>query len=501
MDQILTLTKFSGLNTREQPNAIAEHELSSVVNFNLGLSGQLEKRTGVNQVNTSVLSGASASIQMLGFFITDTYQQFIARDGTNLYYSTDAKVWTVMPGGPWNAVECGVQYTDKFYMVRKIGTVIEWNGVTAAGITNSPAGTFCKIFKDRLFVIHTEGAGAISSRLYFSNALNLSSTGWPATNYVGINEGDGDRLVALAIVSDYLLVFKAKAIWNLFVQGSDTLSWILRPFRSDTGCVSRHSIVSREGVIFFAGVDGVYTTDGAQVRLISSPVGNYFELVTADITTLNQISAFFWKDKYVVTLPAYATQPLWNTWAANSWAQLSDTLWDTSSSNNVYLVYHVKVKGWTRWDFPYSSISPHRFVVVTGIPNLIGVYAGDRSATGRVMKYGDTGYTDAGNNIPVSFETKAFDLDKPTQKKRGKWVGIELAGAGAVTAKSTVDGNSLVSVTTTVTTELELRVKGPGYFRTWRFGLTSTTNTPLSIYKVNMYVDAKEYRPLKKSSI
>lgn len=500
-DQILKLTKFAGVRTNALTRAIDDNEMSNIVNFDLGDEGQLVKRTAFIQSNTSVLSGANNPIQIIGFFNTDVYQQFIAKDGTNLYTSPDAKVWTLMAGGPWNNVVCGVQYLDKFYMVRKVGTVIEWNGVTAAGIVNSPAGTFCKIFKDRLFVINAEGAGSVASRIYFSNATNLSSTGWPATNYVGVNEGDGDRLIAVEIISDYLLVFKMKAIWNLFVQGSDTTSWILRPFRADTGCVSQHSIVRREGVVFFCGVDGIYTTDGSDVKLISSPVGNYFVNLTVDVPTINAVSAFYWKNKYVVTFPAYSTQPLWSTWGNYTWGALSGTLWTATSNSTVYLVYHLKRKGWTRWSMGGLNASPHIFVTVNNLPLLAGVYAGERSHFGRVMKYGDVSYSEAGYNITASFETKDFDLDRPAEKKKGKWIAVDLAGSGSFDFISTIDLNTYKNKTVVVGVESEVRIPGPGYFRIWRFYMTSTGANPLSVFGVSMYVSAKEYRPIKKLAI
>lgn len=496
MDRVLDLHKFAGINTRNDPSTLGDQELSSAINFDLGLNGELVKRTGIKTVATNAL-GAADSIQILGFFSTDTYKQFIARSGNDLYYSTDAVAWTVIAGGPWNAVECGVQYTDKFYMVRKVGTVIEWNGLTAVGITNSPAGTFCKIFKDRLFVIHTEGAGAVSSRIYFSNALNLSSTGWPATNYVGVNEGDGDRLIALTIVSDYLMVFKTRAIWNLFVQGADTTSWILRPFRSNTGCISRHSIVTRAGVTFFCGLDGIYTTSGQDVQIISSPVGNFFDPITVDITTLNQVSAFFWKDKYVVALPSYTNLPTWTTWSALTWDQLSTTPWDSRSNINIYLVYHIRNKGWTRWDF--STTAPHRFVTVTSLASLKGVYCGERTPSGRVLKFGEDIYVDPGGLMQVSFSTKEYDLGKPVEKKRAKWIGLKATGYGPFVCTSTVDGNKPM-VTSYDVSSREIKASGPGYFRTWQYSVSVNSNSPLSVYGLSMYYSMFAYRPIKATS-
>lgn len=498
-DNVLTINEFTGLNTRESANAIGSKELSSVFNFDLGQSGQLEKRTGVRLMfDNAAEMGADDSIHILGFLHTDTLKQFVARSGQNLYFSTDAVNWTVVPGGPWGDVQHGVQYTDKFYMVRRGGTVLEWNGAAITAIANSPSGTFCMVFKDRLFVIDTLATGAASSRLYFSNALNLSSTGWPATNYVGVQEGDGDRLVCLAQVSDYLLVFKARGIWNLFVQGADTLSWILRPFRRDTGCVSRFSVVSREGVVFFCGVDGIYTTDGTDVKKISAAVENFFVPITTDATVLNSISAFFWRDKYIVAFPAFADLPTWSAWGVGSWNALSATLWSQSASKNVYLVFNLLKKGWTRYDF--ANTSPHRFVTVTALPSIKGVYCGERAATGRILKIGEEIFTDLGAAIVSSFETKNFDMDRPAQKKRGKWVAVEVLGGGTYNFAQIVDQNRTVLTSSTVTAESQIKTNGPGYFRNWRFKCSVTSSSPIQVFGVTLYSTLSE-RPVKTTSV
>lgn len=498
-DQVLSLNLFKGLNTDENPSVLNSNELSEVTNFDLGNRGQLEKRTGVRLLfNNTAEMGVDDSIHILGFFNTETFKQFIARSGNNLYYSLDAVTWTVVPGGPWADVEHGTQYVDKFYMVRRAGTILEWNGTAITAITNSPAGTFCTVFKDRMFVINTLGAGAVASRLYFSNALDVSSTGWPATNYVGVQEGDGDRLITIAQVSDYLLIFKARAVWNLFVQGSDTLSWILRPFRRDTGCVSKHSVVTREGVVYFCGLNGVYTTDGTDIVKISIPVNNFFDRLTTDITILNTISSFLWKDKYVIALPNLETIPLWNGWAARTWGSLIQTKWSASATANIYLVYHILNKGWTEWIF--STTSPYRFITVTALSDLKGVYCGERDLTGRVLKLGEDIYTDLGAPVRCTFETKNFDMDRPGQKKRGKWVAVEIVGEAVYNCIQIVDQLETSSIVRSTTSESILKIKGPGYFRNWRFGMEVNNSVPAEIIGISLFSTASD-RAVKTSSI
>lgn len=484
---------FTGLNTREPRNAILDSELSAVANFDIGANGELEKRTGFKQIHDGGTLGA-ASVHVIGFFNTGTYKQFIAVGNGNVFYSTDAIAWTPLPGGPYTNVEYGVQYVDNFYMVRNNSTIIQWSGVAVTIIAGSPSGTFCKVFKDRLFVVNSQAAGLDASRIRFSEPFDFSATGWSPTGYVGVGEGDGDWLVACENVGDTLILFKAGSMWQLYVQGVDTLGWILRSLKQDVGSISKHSIESWEGVLVFVGQWGVYSTNGQDVVRISSPVDPYFFLIAIQLSTLNSVSAIIWKDKYIVTLPSFADAPLWSSWNTMTWNQLSDTLWAGGSTEAVTLVYHLRHKAWTRWDL---AISPHRFISVSSSGSLKGVYSGDRASTGKVYKYGDNIHTDLGQPYEASFETKEFDFGKPLEMKRGKWMGLDLAGPGTCVVTSTKNDGSVVEQAVAVTTQSQLKLKGAGYFRTWAVKVAVNSSNPLVVFGLTMYLNQTEYRPVK----
>lgn len=493
-DPSIQIRGFTGLNVRESKNAVKDTELTSVMNFDLGATGQLIKRSGFEQLHGGVTLGAN-SVHVLGFFSTAAYKQIIARSGNELYYSTDGIAWTIVPGGPWADVEWGVQYTDKFYMVRSTGTVIVWTGVVAASVVGSPSGTYCRVFKDRLFVLNTLGAGVNASRLRFSEPFDF--TAWPAVNYVGVGEGDGDWLIAVHEIQDMLLVFKANSTYVLFVQGDDFLSWVLRPFRTRIGCISKYSLVPYQGFLYFAGPDGIYTTNGSAVDLISSPVGPYFELVTVALATVNTLSAFIWDDKYVISLPTFANPPVWSDFNAFTWNQLLNTLWAGGSTQDIVLVYHILNGGWTLWDV--KGFSPHRFVTVANTPSLKGIYSGTREVTGKIVRYGNDIYLDNEATYVSSMETKQFDFGKPTEKKRGKWIGIEVEGSGTYETQSVSDRVRLLNKTVDAVNYTLLKASGPGYFLTWRFGISVEESHSSIIHAVSMYLNARDYRPVKVS--
>lgn len=491
-ERVAQVRKWIGLNVRETPNAIQDGELSNVVNFNLTDAGSLVKRTGFRTVHNDAEAGGAnfgaTSVKVLGFFNTTSIQQLIARAGNEIYTSTDGITWTIIAGGPWGNIEYGTQYTDKFYMVRKDDTIVQWDGTTAAAIVGSPTGSYCRVFKDRLFVVNSYAAGSAASRIYFSDPFDFTATGWPATNYVGVGEGNGDVLIAIFNVQDYLIVFKAGAMWILYVQGSDTLAWILRPFSDEIGCVSKYSLVLHEGILYFLSLLGVYQTDGNTVRNISAPITPLFDGIVISSSTINQSSAFILNDRYVLSLETFPEAPTWNSWVLKTWAQLNTTPWSGSGGTYTYLVYHIRQRGWTKW-LPATGYLPHIFVAVTLSSSIKGVYSGDRLTNGRVYRHGESIYRDDSVDYAALLASKEFDFNTPTEMKRGKWVGVDTRGDGDFSLTHIVDGEGYTPlIGTSDIGQEEQKLPGPGYFRSWRVQMSFTHPNPQAVYGFGLHM-------------
>lgn len=491
------LKGWTGINTREHPLTIGPKDMQDCQNFDIGLHGELVKRTGFATVHAGATLGANP-VQILGFFNTNTAQQLIARAGTNLYYSTDGVAWTIIPGGPWGNVEWGVQYITNFYMVRRDAVMLQWDGAACTAIAGSPFGSYCKVFKDRLFVLNSYAVGRIASRLYFSNPFDFSSTGWPAINYVGVSEGDGDVLTCVFDIRDHLLVFKSGATWKLYVQGSDITSWILRPFSAEVGCISRSTVVQYEGSVYLCSAKGVYHTDGNSLKIMSNTITNLWDSVVVSSTTINNHSAFMWKDKYFLALETYPTLQLWSAWSGVSWSSLATTPWSGTGQVYQYLCFHVRVGGWTEW--APTGVRPHTFVTVALNATLKGVYCGERSATGFVYKYGDPIYRDNGVSYLSSMTTREEDAAEPGQLKRGKWTAIEAYGGGTITVQHIINGQAQASASYTVPGSAEeFKVAGPGHFRSWAMLISQNQAQPLTVHglAVVMQIGYGERRPIK----
>lgn len=490
---------WQGINLQEALSQLGPRELITAQNFDLGLHGELIRRIGFSITTAAPID--VASVHMLGFFVTDTVSQLIARCGNTVYYSADGITWTAMPGGPWGNVEFGCQYITNFYMVRRDDVIVQWDGATAITIPGSPMGSFCKVFKDRLFVLNSYALGRVSSRFFFSNPFDFSSTGWPAFNYVGVSEGDGDILIGGYNIQDHFLLFKTGAMWKLYVQGSDITAWILRPFNDEVGCISRDTLAEHEGVVYFCSAKGVYYTDGNTVKIISIPITNLWDQVVVSTVTINNHSAFFWKDKYVLALEIYPIPITWNTWMNGvlTWGGLATTRWAGSGAAYVYPVYHTRNGGWTTWA---PAIAPHTFVPIELNATLKGVFCGSRGTLGTVYKYGIPGlYTDGGANYQSIMQLRGDDLAQSGQWKRGKWTVIEVeVGVGANIAIVHVVNNILQAGAFYVTgAQIEaLKVAGPGKFRSWSMILAMADPQPLTIVSVGvvLQIGYGERRPI-----
>lgn len=486
-ERVVQIRSFKGLNINASPVALEDDELSDIINYNLGDGGELVKRTGF--VMTQTLGVPSV---LLGFFQTSSVQYFIASifiGGVwKLYRSADGITFTLIAAVTGNP-QYGVQYVDKFYVVQTDGSagVVEINtsATAIAEIVGSPSGTFCRVFKDRLFVLNSLSA-TIASRLYYSKPFDFSATGWPATNFIDVGSGDGDWLIAVWNLQDTLVIFKTGASWNLYVQGDPTL-WILRPFNSEIGCISKYSLAVVENILYFVGIRGVYVTDGNTVRNISIPITPAFKNVIISQATINRSSAFIWEDKYIISLETYPTVPIWNAWATVTWNSLATTPWTGGNAAITYLVYHLRQKGWTKWVVD-PSFQPHIFISVLVSATLKGVYSNDRLST-KIFKFGQDIYTDDGINYEVAAETKEFDFGLTTEMKRGKWVGATLQGAGDHSFTHVVDQDTLGTyVRTPGIGDLEIKVPGPGYFRSWRLRASATHSNFVTLFGFTMHL-------------
>lgn len=451
---------FTGVNTTDPANIIQDSELTVCDNFDIGRNGELTRRPGWNKINTTAF--AASELKLLGHYKTATHSQLIAHQGTTFYTSTDAITWTAV-AGVYSDVQFGLQYTDKFYVLRSTGTILEWNGTAFTDLAGTPAATFGYVHKDRLFLFNTAST-TLASRLRFSDIADFTS--WPSTNFIDVNPGDGDWCVGMAVLSDILIVFKSQTIWGLYATG-DPANWTLRLISNEYGTVSHYSIVPVENFLYFVSAKGVYKTEGVSFEEISYPIKNELKDRVVTQSTLNMDMAVRYGDRII-----YMLHP--------------------TAAVHTHYTYYFQVKGWSRW--PHAgSVKPGFYIdVQADAPLTPGLYAGDHGTNGIIYRLDLDQFTDAGVQYACTLETKDFDFDVPHEMKRGKWLAVMIENGGTVTVSYDIDKVATAGGTITDTTTYRVyKVVGPGYFRACKVKLSNTSNTKLKIFNFTLIMHAK----------
>jgi hypothetical protein len=442
------------------PNRLQNEELSVLENFQVGLGGDIERRSGFNKLHDGTTL-AHAEVRLLGFFSITSKQVFLGYDGTNLCESTDGAAWTVL--GAYSGIRYGIQYADKFYIVRSGSTILSYDGTAVTALSGSPTGTFCYIFKDRLFVLNTESS-SVPSRLYFSSPGDPAT--WPGTNFIDVQAGDGDVLTVCFPYQDRLLVFKGRTTHVLYVQ-SDPSNWVLRIANTENGCLSCYGVQDVIGLLWIATARGIYKTDGITFEEVSKPIRNVFVGRSAELTALNKDHAGRWGDLLIWRLRL-------------------------TSGDYVYYSFNAQNNSWSQLVIA-GELTPAYFVEMLTQTPAPGLYSGDVGALGRVLRYGDSIYKDGGSSYTSRLVSKEFDMDVPVNYKRGKWSLFELMGEGTVKIKYRVDGVDEDEYEEVETTDQfkSQKVHGPGYFRSCAVILENTDADSLNVFGWTMMTHKK----------
>lgn len=337
----------------------------------------------------------------------------------------------------------------------------------AAGIPRlvdgSPKGTAALVFKDRLFVVNSQGIGSVNSRLYFSEPGDFGD--WPSINFIDVRPGEGDFLTSVAVIQDILIIFKTESIWALYIQGAPE-NWNLRIMSPEIGCVSKYTPKEIEGFLYFVGRRGVYRTDGNVFEDISESLNPIFADRVTNLSTANKDSASWWEDRYLL-------------------------LFYPTPTTVRYFIFHLRKGGWTEWTFP-SGTSPASFLEVTTSVPQKGLYAGSSNTDGKIFRFGDDVYLDEGQTFACSLRTKDFTFSSPATLKRVAWLVAEHKGEGNITinnyAQLTFRNSDDVQGGAGV---LATKLKGPGFVRSWQAEVVHAEAFPFTFYGITAMVYPK----------
>src|SRR5260221_483693 len=247
-----------GLNTTNDPSAIADNELVALSNLELDIDASLVSRPPITTV--ADLSGGSWTERIVaigtGSFSSGDY---IIGSNTNGIYYYFAGSWTLITSTV--QASCMVQYADVVWLIPKPGSFNpggQWDPVGGwVAQANLPNGEAAVVFKERLFVAPGKRSTANTSRLFFSEPANFLNytpgiTNVPAisgVNFIDVAKGDGTKLVDVIIYRGNLLLFKEDSTFILAYETSPATA-VVENISTIVGASQRHCVVPFEYSVF-----------------------------------------------------------------------------------------------------------------------------------------------------------------------------------------------------------------------------------------------------------
>lgn len=275
-----------GLNSTAGPFGLKEHESSDLQNVDFDKFGSLLKRNGYAGLNTaSIAACQSDGLYWYEFDNSGTYASYALNVTSSKISKMDAL------DGTWDDISGVVSITSgnhcdfdtfnkKVFVTNGINAPFLWAGAGTARDSVVPTGLtsakFVKQFNNYLFYANVVvSSGYYPTRIYWS-ALR-DDTSWDTADWIEVAKDDGQEITGLKVLSDRLVIFKTRSIYNLYFTGDSDIPFILPgggKSNSPVGCIAPFSIQEVENGLVFLSYDGLYYYDGMNSTKLSNNITN-----------------------------------------------------------------------------------------------------------------------------------------------------------------------------------------------------------------------------------
>lgn len=306
-------TTFNGgLNTTSGPFGLSDSESPDLQNIDFDRFGSILQRNGYTALNEEALSGDPTGDGLHWFEYTSgssTVRKAIKVAGGALYKMDDLDgTWDDVTGGLTITAgnHCDFQnFLNEVYITNGNDAPFKYDGSSASAMT-VPTGLttakFVKEFNNYLFLANVTVSGTThKSRIYWSNLKDTDT--WGATNFIEVAKDDGQEITGIFVLSDRLVIFKTRSIYNLFFTGDADIPFILPSggkTNSTVGCIASFSIQPVDNGLVFLASDGIYFFDGANSYKISDRLNYTFSQLNQ--TRLSQACSLTYHKKSVYML-------------------------------------------------------------------------------------------------------------------------------------------------------------------------------------------------------
>ncbi len=389
--------------------------MSLMRNYHLIGYGRALRRRGYQEYATNLIDGANplTGLHMYNFGSTQrllgvsngkvarlagagTTWSDISGDAAISTDKNDIVRWTdFQTGGQSYSIGCDGQ--NYLFIVGATGDASK---ITANSAPTSPIDV-CE-FNGYLFTLNANGV------LEYTDYGTLD---WSSSNSIQCSlNSDG---VGLSLHSrNAMLVFYDRQVYRIELNTSTTGSAAFFSYPvADEGCISRSSIISKDGYTYWASERGFWRLGrlDRQAEFIGYPVGNYWQELSQN------------RRPYITAVDR-----------PHPWTEVCWLVSHGSNDHNAVMVWNTFIGGWTI--FPVSSVAGKlEFNVGTTYKDTNGL---DRTVVGADngvlyeawgTKDVDSGNTDDGTTIRTDFQTGFLDFEYPgVSEMREMWLDLEL---------------------------------------------------------------------------
>lgn len=326
-----------GLNTRDSPLELPLSQTPDAYNIFMDRDGTIRKRNPhAIWGPASEFSGAGAN-NITSLFTSQQLDKSIVTIGSKVYshnptVGTDISAGVIGSGLAWSFVDAPVSggQGPVYGLPGDLGTTTprQWTGAGAIANWTALAGTltagdFMLYFKNRIIMfgllVGTNGCGLKASKVGDPRAWDTTLTGTAEAWLTDIEPTDGQKINAMGVVGNYLVVFKQYKTYIVY----DLDTGANRPLNTSLGCNAKRTVANSPYGLFFLASDGhVYVTDGTKIEKISDIIGQPMttESLSAtpgmlgdsfvdDSTIVGMPCGFYYKDRYYLSTGATSGTP------------------------------------------------------------------------------------------------------------------------------------------------------------------------------------------------
>lgn len=394
-------------------------------------------------------------------------------------------------------------YLDRFYILSNSGVdyLTSWNWsagtVTKTNVQGSPLtnaeGLF--VFKDRMWAWSGD-------KLYYTDVPSTPGS-YPETwdsaaNFVVVGAAEGTPLIYRALpIRNRILIFTSHGLFTLNAAGTPA-SWTLSLVDNRISANHHNCATELDGLVYFIDINGVWATDGFEVKNISSSIEPIFETAPDDLYYYYKLVPFnqgilIARQTIAIegSYPGAATRVL--SECKLYFTRVDFIAWTEFTVGTINQPMDL-LAGWNDIESHDSFFGENYLVLAHGV-STVGV---PNDGTSQLLKY--TGYQDKLRQQSASEQTSAVSGYYKTkiirgqlfEQKRAKYAYINLSGATSLPDnwniwyqwKTEKISPTVVNVTTAVGAlqESMQKIKADFYFRHFQISVGFTLDSGITEY-------------------